>query len=228
MDLGLVKRFTVLGDPMLLLLAALGMFFYLWIDDARRNMARSWAQSIGLCIGLVLVSKLFLHVSGRPELGPFRLFSPSGHVAIATTFYGNIAILLARGRGRSVRNALLTGAVLLIALLAASRMVLQLHSLLEIAFALAIGLGALGPFYFTLAGHPGTITAGQPIALLVLLAVARFSHIDGEALVARLAGNAATTTNRSTVPAENRQEQKTATRLHFRMVPPVGLEPTLP
>ena len=86
MSPGLVKRFTELGDPTLLLLAALAMFFYLWIDDDRRQTAGPWAQSVGLCIGLIFVSKLVLHVYGRAEPGPSRLFSPSGHVAMATCF----------------------------------------------------------------------------------------------------------------------------------------------
>jgi len=151
MSPGLVKRFTELGDPTLLLLAALAMFFYLWIDDDRRQMAGAWAQSVGLCIGLIFVSKLVLHVYGQAELGPFRLFSPSGHVAIATSFYGNLAILLARGRSRRFGIALFAGAALLIVLLAASRLVLRLHSLPEIAIALTIGLVALRPFYLSLA-----------------------------------------------------------------------------
>ena len=96
------------------------MFFYLWIDDDRRQLAGAWAQSVGLCIGLIFVSKLVLHVYGRAELGPSRLFSPSGHVAIATSFYGNLAILLARGRSRSFGIVLFAGAALLIVLLAAS------------------------------------------------------------------------------------------------------------
>jgi hypothetical protein len=197
MSSGLVKRFTELGDPTLLLLAALAMFFYLWIDNDRRQMAGAWAQSVGLCIGLLFVSKLVLHVYGRAELGPFRLFSPSGHVAIATSFYGNLAILLATGRSRRFGIALFAGAALLIVLLAASRMVLRLHSLPEIAIALTIGLVALRPFYLSLARHPIIISAGQPIALLVLLAVVRAAHIDGEALIARLAQDVLATTNRS-------------------------------
>jgi hypothetical protein len=197
MNSGLVKRFTELGDPTLLLLAALAMFFYLWIDDDRRQVAGAWAQSVGLCIGLIFVSKLVLHVCGRAELGPSRLFSPSGHVAIATSFYGNLAILLARGRSRSFGIALFAGATLLIVLLAASRMVLRLHSLPEIAIALTIGLVALRPFYLSLARHPIIISAGQPIALLVLLAVVRAAHIDGEALIGHLAQNVSATTNQS-------------------------------
>jgi len=68
---------------------------------------------------------------------------------------------------------------------------------------LSIGLAALGPFYLALARHPIIIRAGQPIALLVLLAVVRASHIDGEALVAHLARNVSATTDRSiaTTPA---------------------------
>ena len=68
MSPGLVKRFTEFGDPTLLLLAALAMFFYLWIDNDRRQMAGAWAQSVGLCIGLIFVSKLVQScVHGRPQ-----------------------------------------------------------------------------------------------------------------------------------------------------------------
>jgi PAP2 superfamily len=204
MSPGLIKRFTEFGDPTLLLLAALAMFFYLWIDNDRRQMAGAWAQSVGLCIGLIFVSKLVLHVYGRAELGPSRLFSPSGHGAIATSFYGNLAILLARGRSRRFGIALFAGAALLIVLLAASRMVLRLHSLPEIAIALTIGLVALRPFYLALARHPIIISAGQPIALLVLLAVVRAVHIDGEALIGHLAQNVPATTNRSIAPTSAR------------------------
>lgn len=204
MNPGFVKRFTELGDPVLLLLASLAMFFYLWIDDDRRPMAAPWARSVGLCIGLVFCSKLLLHLFGWIELSPFRLFSPSGHVAVATTFYGNVAILLARGRGRGVGIVLLAGASLLIALLAASRMVLRLHSLPEIAIALAIGLAALGPFRLALARYPIIISAGQPIALLSLLAVMRVSHIDGEALIAYFARTVTSMTDRSLVTTAGR------------------------
>ena len=204
MSPGLVKRFTELGDPTLLLLAALAMFFYLWIDNDRRQMAGAWAQSVGLCIGLIFVSKLVLHVYGRAEFGPSRLFSPSGHVAIATSFYGNLAILLARGHSRIFGIALFAGAALLIVLLAASRVVLRLHSLPEIAIALTIGLVALRPFYLSLARHPIIISAGQPIALLVLLAVVRAVHIDGEALIGHLAQNVPATTTRSIAPTSAR------------------------
>jgi hypothetical protein len=76
-------------------------------------------------------------------------------------------------------------------------MVLRLHSLPEIAIALTIGLVALRPFYLSLARRPIIISAGQPIALLVLLAVVRAAHIDGEALIGHLTQTIPATTNRS-------------------------------
>ena len=43
----LLVKFTDLGDPTLLLLGGLGLFFYLWTDDERRVLARSWAVALG-------------------------------------------------------------------------------------------------------------------------------------------------------------------------------------
>jgi membrane-associated phospholipid phosphatase len=183
----LVKRFTELGDPTFLVLGALAVFFYLWVDDDRRAVARPWTICLGLCIALTVVGKLVLHLHGWKELGPWRFYSPSGHVAIATAFYGSCAMLLRKGRGTAFGVAVLGAVVVLIALLAASRMVLGLHSAPEIAAALAIGLVSLWPFQQALAERPVVIEAGQLIALLLLIGVVRVTHVDGEALVAYVA-----------------------------------------
>ena len=53
---GLLKRLTDLGDPTLLLLGGLGVFFYLWSDDERRALARSWAVAFGLCVFLTIIA----------------------------------------------------------------------------------------------------------------------------------------------------------------------------
>ena len=50
----LLKRFTDLGDPTLLSFGGLGVFFYLWSDDERRVLARSWALAFGLCVFLTI------------------------------------------------------------------------------------------------------------------------------------------------------------------------------
>jgi hypothetical protein len=108
-------------------------------------------------------------------------------VAIATAFYGNCAMLLAMGHGRTFGLAVFGGTAVLIAFLAVSRMLLGLHSVPEIAVALVIGLASLSPFHLSLATRPIVLRAGQPIALLVLIGVVRISNVDGEALVAHLA-----------------------------------------
>src|SRR5690242_18591861 len=114
MRLGLLEKFTDIGDPMLLLLGGLALFFYLWSNEERRGLARNWAVAFGLCVLLTLLSKLILYLAGASQPGPFRLHSPSGHVAIGTTFYGGCAMMFAASRGRTARIAIYAGAALLI------------------------------------------------------------------------------------------------------------------
>src|SRR3546814_18898723 len=90
-----LAKFTKLGDPLLLLLGALGVFFYLWIADEQRSLARSFALSIALCVMLTVAGKLVFHLVRWHEEPSLRLLSPSGHVAIGTAFSGCCAIILA-------------------------------------------------------------------------------------------------------------------------------------
>src|SRR5260370_39253151 len=91
----LLKRLTALGDPTLLLLGGLAVFFYLWSDDQRRALARSWAVAFGLCVVLTIASKFAFLLIGGNQANSFALRSPSGHVAIATGFYGCGALMVA-------------------------------------------------------------------------------------------------------------------------------------
>src|ERR1700732_2822064 len=93
-----LKKFSELGDPTLLLLCGLGVFFYLWSVDERRSLARGWAVAFGLCVFLTVMSKFAFYLVGSNQSNSFRLQSPSGHVAIGTGFYGCCALLLAAGR----------------------------------------------------------------------------------------------------------------------------------
>ena len=93
--------------------------------------------------------------------------------------------MLASGRSRAVRAFLAIAAALLLGLIAVSRLVLQLHSVPEIAAAFAIGGVSLAVFAF----HPGSrqsagIGPGQMLALILLIAVAYLMpRISGEALI---------------------------------------------
>src|SRR5260370_30630671 len=84
----LLKRFTDFGDPTLLLLGGLGVFFYLWSDDERRVLAGSWALAFGLCVFLTIASKVAFLIGGR-QTRSFGRRLPSGYVAIVTGFFGS-------------------------------------------------------------------------------------------------------------------------------------------
>ena len=183
----LLEKFTGLGDPTLLLLAGLGIFFYLWSDDERRALARSWAVAFGLCVFLTIISKFAFYLIAWNQPNSFALRSPSGHVAIATGFYGCCALMLTAGLGQAARALICVGTILLVGMLAASRIMLGLHTVPEIAVGFAIGAFSFAVFGVHLSGgQPIMLNAGQVIALLLLIGVAHSSHIDGEPLIRHL------------------------------------------
>src|SRR4030088_2569140 len=175
----LLKRFTDFGDPTLLLLGGLGVFFYLWSDDERRVLAGSWALAFGLCVFLTIASKVAFLIGGTQPRS-FGLRSPSGHVAIATGFYGCCALMLATGRSQAARVLICVGTVMLVGMvaggrmrvgsLAASRIMLGLHTVPEIVVAFVIGAFCLVVFGVHLSGgQPIMLNAGQVIARLLLV-----------------------------------------------------------
>jgi membrane-associated phospholipid phosphatase len=187
MQQDLLEKFTELGDPMLLLLGGLGVFFYLWCADERRSLARGWAVAFGLCVFLTVTSKFAFYSFGGNQPDSFRLHSPSGHVAIGTGFYGCCAMMLAAGRSQAGRLLIWSGTAMLLGGLAASRIMLGLHTIPEIAIAFAIGAFCLVVFGTYLGNkQPAMLNASQMIALLVLIDVAHYSHVDGEPLIRRL------------------------------------------
>jgi hypothetical protein len=182
-----LKKFSELGDPTLLLLCGLGVFFYLWSVDERRSLARGWAVAFGLCVFLTVMSKFAFYLVGSNQSNSFRLQSPSGHVAIGTGFYGCCALMLAAGRGPAARMLIWSGTAMLLGMLAASRIMLGLHTVPEIAIAFAIGGFSLALFGIYLSDRqPIMLNAGQMIALLLLIDVTHYSHVDGEPLIKRL------------------------------------------
>jgi membrane-associated phospholipid phosphatase len=185
----LLKRLSGLGDPTLLLLCGLAVFLYLWCDDQRRMLARRWAVAFGLCILLTIVTKFTtLTLMSGSERSAFTLRSPSGHVAIGTGFYGCCALMLAAGRRQVAQVLICLAAALLIAMLAATRLLLGLHTAAEIAMGFAIGSVCLLLFLFCLPKRtPIMPDAGQLISLVLLIGVAHYSHVDGEPLIRHLA-----------------------------------------
>lgn len=181
----IILRFTSLGDPMMLLLGGLGVFFYLWSDDERRILACRWAVAFGLCVLLTVISKFVFHLIRWNEGSSLRLLSPSGHVAIGTGFYGGCAIILTSLSSRAIRVLVCIGTVLLLGLLAASRVLLGLHSVPEIIVAFAIGGASLAVFVlYPGKGRPVRVNAGQVISLILFVFLTYYMpRVSGEALI---------------------------------------------
>jgi hypothetical protein len=178
-----LRRFTELGDPTLLLLGGFGVLFYLWCRPERQRLAQGWAVAFGLCIILTVSGKLAFYLEHDAAVGS-RANSPSGHVAIAMTFYGGCAMLLSFRRRPSVRYLATAATFLFVCVLAASRLALGLHTLSEISVGLLIGSACLALFAGQLRFEAAPIDAGQLATLLLLLAITRFARVDAEQLIA--------------------------------------------
>ena len=79
----------------------------------------------------------------RPTLNPIAATLgpsfPSGHSSTAASFYAACALLLARGRGRTARTALVGTAVGIAVAVASSRVLLDVHWLSDVIAGLALG-----------------------------------------------------------------------------------------
>src|SRR5258706_2303604 len=97
-----MEAITDLGDSGLLLPGAAMVFVTLWLAPARRR-AIAWAAAIAFCCGVMVALKIGMVPCGRPWLGR-NLANPSGHAALAATFYGSLTLLwldpIKRGAGR--------------------------------------------------------------------------------------------------------------------------------
>lgn len=136
--LGLSAEIGFAGSLIMLALVMLAVRGHL-------RVALCWGSGMLLGLGTVLIIKrLMVH---DPELPHF----PSGHVALAVTFYGGLALLLLRDELPSPWRPLFFLAILGAIALAEgiSRMVLTEHGWMDVIGGFLIGLGGLAA-----AGNP--------------------------------------------------------------------------
>ncbi|MEO7937146.1 MAG: phosphatase PAP2 family protein, partial [Burkholderiaceae bacterium] len=101
-----------------------------------------WLTAVGFAQAVVWILKTTLGRS-RPIAiydGLERFSFPSGHAASAIVLYGFLAILLGRGKPLLVRSALAATAMLLIGLIAFSRLYLGAHWFSDVAASLSLGI----------------------------------------------------------------------------------------
>lgn len=161
---------TDFGDTAVTLpLAALTLAFLLLSGWQRAALSLAIAlAACGIAIGL---TKLALESCGTPLLHT-EITNPSGHAAVSTTVYGSLAMLFAGNVTAERRWIPIATAALLLIAIALSRVILDAHSLIEVALGLAIGLGALVLFHRSVAAGPTVAIRGLWLALGAVAVIA--------------------------------------------------------
>lgn len=157
---------TDLGDSAVTLpLAALALLYLLLAHWPRAAVA----LAISLAAGGTAIAALKLALQSCGErLLQTTVIDPSGHVAMSTMIYGALALLLGGALSGAWRWAIYAAVALLIAAIAASRILLHAHNPGEVLAGLAVGLGALLLFRH-LRGDP--IPGGLKVSRLALSAL---------------------------------------------------------
>lgn len=183
--LWLARHITDLADlavvlPIWLVLTA-GLALAGW-----RRAAAAWLAVIAAALGITLLIKLVLLATDVLAWADIR--SPSGHTVSATLLEGGLFGLATAARTRPLWQGV--GAALLAGLIVGiSRVMLDNHTVGEVALALPIGLlGAAA--LLKLQGRPPPGLRLTPILLTALLATAALygGHSRAEYIIARLAG----------------------------------------
>jgi undecaprenyl-diphosphatase len=140
---------SMIGDipvlPIVVALTAIAL-----IVRRRWRIAAFVVAAILVEAGTYRVASLIVHRE-RPEVPrldhlPANQSFPSGHVAASLAVYGGLALLITsatRGRGRGAAIASWVVALLLVAVVATSRMYRGMHHPLDVASGLLVGAGAL-------------------------------------------------------------------------------------
>jgi membrane-associated phospholipid phosphatase len=162
-----MEAITDLGDSGLLLPGAAMVFVTLWLAPARRR-AIAWAAAIAFCCGVMVALKIGLVPCGRPWLGR-SLANPSGHAALAATFYGSLTLLwLDHITSVAGRIVVAVSVALGIVAIAASRFFIGVHTAPEVA--LGLGVGLLSVVVFDIVRGRGPVPRlALPLIVLLLL-----------------------------------------------------------
>ncbi len=172
--LNAVLRFiTDFGDAAYLIPAAAFVLGYLVYSKARPS-AVAWVVAFAACAALTALLKIsFLTCGGK--ISSLDVYSPSGHTSFATTFYLCVGLVTARNKPPLLSVIVYAAAICLAVSIAASRFLLNMHTLSEVAIGLLIGVACVVWFATKYYGGP---QPGLPIlpVLGLLVPLALFAH----------------------------------------------------
>lgn len=171
----LMVAITELGDAKVVIpVAAAGLLWLAW-RRAWVDMAY-WASAIVFAQIFATVVKVALHTP-RPLADLYQGWSafsfPSGHATVNGVLYGFLAVMASRQTGFAVRSAIVGTLVMLIGLIALSRLYLGAHWFSDVAGGLGFGaawVGLLGIAYIRHRPEEGQTKGLLPVIALTLAA----------------------------------------------------------
>jgi membrane-associated phospholipid phosphatase len=161
---------TDFGD--LAVLIPLSALILLWLLAMRStNAAVWWLAAVILCAGGTALLKIYFGAcpAGR------ELTNPSGHTSFSTLVFGTLAFVVAAERGEGWQRIAVIGiTALFVIAIAASRLVLAVHSSVEVVLGAIIGLVALAVFAHGYRRHRPVRVSLTPLFLAVVVLTALF------------------------------------------------------
>jgi membrane-associated phospholipid phosphatase len=174
---------TDFGDAAVLIPLASAILTWLLMAGGPR-LAGWWVVSVGFCIGLTSILKIFFY--GCPPASDIR--SPSGHTAFSVLVYGAL-VLITTVQGTSWRRLLAVGiGFSLILSIAASRLLLDAHSLIEIGLGFMIGTVCLVLFSRRISTCGETNVWPLLAAASVLVTILHGQELHAEEFLHRITG----------------------------------------
>jgi membrane-associated phospholipid phosphatase len=173
---------TDFGDAAVLIPLAAALFVWLLPNNSR--CAVWWAGSVGLCVSLTALSKIYFY--GCPAGSEIR--SPSGHTGFSVLVYGAMTLVtVIHSRGISRTMWIAVGAALILAI-AASRVLLAIHNLYEVGVGSIIGAVALVLFGRNYSLSPRARVWPLLVAVVTLMAILHGQELRAEDLLHRITG----------------------------------------
>jgi membrane-associated phospholipid phosphatase len=182
-----------LGDGAILVPLSLVLIAALWRYQSW-SAATCFLWATGFCAGAMFLLKLsFLACGNVWQAG---ILSPSGHACMSTAVYGAVAIVSARQAPQWQQPLIVVLGVLVITGIALSRVMLGMHSPVEVLLGLLIGSLAVGIFalrYFQLRPAQVNLPLFLSVSVAILL-VLHGAHLPTEQMIRHLASIFRTTT----------------------------------
>jgi membrane-associated phospholipid phosphatase len=155
---------TEFGDAAVLLPIALALLFWLsWLPD--RRVAVWWIVAVALCIAVTALLKMYLY----PCPADSELRSPSGHVSLSVLVYGGIGTVLSAQLSGWRQLAVIGSIAAAVGGIAASRVLIEAHTAVEVVTGFTIGLASLVLFVVHYPRDPAQKVPLRALCLATLL-----------------------------------------------------------